>query len=174
MNEIVIKQRKLKEGEISLLMDEISRTPFMIGYTKRELQKFPNVFVAEYEGEFAGVCANIGMGFNWVEVGPILVLEKFRGLKIGKQLFEIAFDAAVSKQNNIYMVSLNPIVKKWMQEREMTLANHVFYLSFIIIWHDIKMFFSLYRILEYFRKSFLYRGKPEYIYGFRLNPRQKC
>ena len=174
MNDLAIKQRKLKKGEIDLLLDEISKTPFMIGYSKRELQKFPDVFVAEFKGKFAGTCANIGMGSNWLEVGPILVLEKFRGLKIGKQLFEIAFDVAVLESKNIYMVSRNPIVKKWMQERKMILANHVFNLPFPIIWHDIIMFFSLFRIIEFFRKSFLYRHKPEYVYGYKLNLRQKC
>lgn len=174
MNEIVIKQRKLKEGEIALLIDEIKRTPFMNGHSKREWHNFDDVFVAEVSGKFAGVCVDIDLGFNWVEIGAIVVLEEYRGMKIGKKLFERAFDFALSKKKNIYMVSRNPIVKKWMLERKMILANHVFNLPFIIIWHDIIMFFSFYRIAEFFRKSSLYRNKPEYIYGFRLNPRQKC
>lgn len=140
----------------------------MNGHSKREWRNFNDVFVAEIDSKIAGVCVNIDLGFNWVEIGAIVVLEKYRGLKIGKKLFNQAFDYAVKDKKNIHMVSRNPIVKKWMQERNMILANHVFNLPFPIIWHDFVMFFSLFRILEFFRKSFLYRNKPEYIYGYKL------
>lgn len=167
MNQVKIKKRKLKEEEITILIDEIQKTPFMNGHSKREWRKFSDVFVAEMKDKLAGVCVAIDLGFNWVEIGAILVLGEHRGMKIGKQLFNITFDYAESKKN-IYMVSRNPIVKKWMFDKKMILANHVFNLPFPIIWHDIIMFFSLYRILEFFRKSVLFRHKSEYIYGYKI------
>ena len=169
MNQMKINKRKLREEEITLLIDETRKTPFMTGHSKREWRNFSDAFVAEVKNNFAGVCVDIDLGFNWVEIGAIIVLEQFRGAKIGKKLFIEAFNYAESKKKNIYIVSRNPIVKKWMQENKMILANHVFNLPFPIIWHDIIMFFSLYRILEFFRKSVLFRHKAEYIYGYKIN-----
>ena len=169
MKEFIIKRRKLTTKEIDLLILEIKKTSFMAGHSRREWHNFSNVFAAEVEGKIAGVCVVIDLGFNWVEIGAIIVLEKYRGLKIGKQLFEQSYEFAKKQNKNIYIVSRNPIVKKWMKERGMILANHVFNLPFPIIWHDFVMFFSLFRIIEFFRKSFLYRNMPEYIYGYKLN-----
>jgi len=168
MNEPIIKKRKLTKAEIALLIDEIQRTPFMNGHSKREWRNFSDVFVAEVDNKFAGVCVDIDLGFNWIEIGAIIVLEKYRGLKIGKKLFEKAFDFAIAKKKNIYVVSRNPVVVKWMKEKGMVLKNHVFGLPWVILWHDFVMFFSFFRIIEFFRKSFSYRNKPEYIYGYKL------
>jgi len=169
MNDLVIKKCKLKASEIKLLIQEIKKTPYMAGHSWREWRNFSDVFVAEASGELAGVSVVIDLGFNWVEIGAIYVLEKYRWAKIGKQLFDQAYNFAVADKKNIYIVSRNPIVKKWMQERKMTLANHVFNLPFPIIWHDFIMLFSLFRIVEFFRKSFIYRHKPEYVYGYKIN-----
>lgn len=168
MNGLIIKKRKLSDREIKILIEEIKRTPYMAGHSWREWRNFSDVFVAEINGELAGVSVVIDLGFNWVEIGAIYVLEKYRRAKIGKKLFDQAYSYAVSEKKNIYIVSRNPIVKKWMLDKKMILANHVFNLPSPIIWHDIIMFFSLYRILEFFRKSVLFRHKAEYSYGYKI------
>ena len=168
MNQVVIKKRKLKAKEIDLLMSEIKRTPYIIGHSQREWLSFQNVFLAEINNVFAGVCVNKNLGFNWVEIGPILILEKFRGAKIGKKLFAKAFDWAELKKKNIYMVSGNPVVINWMKDRGMKTQNHIFGLPWPIIWRDIVMVFSLYRISEFLRKSSLHRQKSKYIYGYKI------
>jgi len=168
MNDLVIKKRKPKEGEIDLLVNEIRETPFIVGLTKREWGNFCDIFVANISGFLAGVCVVKNLSFNWVEIGPILVLKKYRGKNIGQNLFDQAFDFAESKKKNIYIVSRNPVIVKWMEKRGMVLKNNLIGLPWPILWHDFVMVFSLFRIFEFLRKSFIFRKKSEYIYGYKL------
>ena len=159
-----IIERKLSAREIKEIFDEIKRTPTIVGYTKKEWRRFNLIFVAETSHKIVGVSALKRIDENWLDLSALFVLEKYRGRGFGKLLFQKTLKWAKSHHQNIYFVSRNPIVIKWAKEEKVKSFKSFFELPKRIKLHIIKNSLNLYRIFEFIRKAFVFRGQKGYVF----------
>ena len=147
-----ITHRPLTHREAVRLHQELRSTPNILGYTVRELERLPDVHVAEVGAEFAGVCFSVDLAAGWTEIAALYVLPDFRGAGLGAILFHAAWERALGRHRHIYVLSRNPQVVGWMRDRGMTmdgslwrapLAVHRYMLRHMVSWH---------RSVEGFRK----------------------
>jgi GNAT superfamily N-acetyltransferase len=160
-----ITYRKLTNNEIDQLFSEIKKTPDLTSYTKAEWGRLGRIFVAEISGSLIGICAASYFNNDWVEIGVIYVLEKYRGEGVGSALFKKAYEY-YEKDKNIFMVSRNPAVIYMMKKKKMDLTGNFLKLPWSVKIHILKFIFSLYRIKEYFRKN-IGRIKSPFIFGLK-------
>lgn len=162
---LTITKSKLTRQEINYLVEGIKATPNIIGYTKREWERFGEVFVARVDGKMVAVAVNSNLTDGWAETPVLFVNEDYRFKGIGKKLFTEAIAELKKSSQNIYYVSRNPIVIKWMQEEGMKFDN-IFYLPFPVILHIIHKSLSLYRIKEYIRKLIIFPHQKPFLHAF--------
>lgn len=144
--------RALTEAEARLLHQELKNTPYILGYTVRELQSLQEVWVAEDAGELAGVCVSVDLAGNWTEISFLLVLPAFRGQGYGRDLFREAWQQARYRQRHVYVLSRNPTVLKWMSELGITVTRRLWAAPWSVHWHMQKHMASWYRCREQWRK----------------------
>lgn len=114
---IQIEVRRLADKEITTLMEEISKVPDITYITKRILQKIDKSYIAtETESkQLAGVCSVMSVSKKWVKVGPLLVVEAYRGQGIGGWLINQVLEQ--HKHFNIFVGSSNPRVQAMLEKR---------------------------------------------------------
>lgn len=168
----MIIYRKLSKQEITVLANEVKSTPNIIGLTRKEWTDLGKVFVSEVSGELAGVCADKDLGFGWSEIADLVVLEKSRGLGLGRELFNTVFKHAKASHKHIYAVSRNPLVVAMMRKSGFEFVKSFLFLPHPVQYNNIKLIFNFYHIKEYLRKYFKYRyfnNVSPYNYGIYLN-----
>jgi GNAT superfamily N-acetyltransferase len=151
--QITVTQRMLTTDEARTIHLALRTTPNILGYTIGELKSQRQMFVATVEGEFAGICFNTDLLFGWTEIAVLYVLDHHQGKGIGKTLFDTAFAQCQERQRHIFILSRNPVVVHWMEQKGMIvekanpahapLAFHLY--SFWYMAHP-------YRNIESFRK----------------------
>jgi len=176
MNYKIIK-RKLNENEIALMVAEIKKTPHISAYSKLEWKNCQNLFVAQNdEGEMLGACLNDDFQKSWTEIAALFVLENYRGVGIGKELFKMSLIDIIARKRNVLAMSNNPFVVKMMKEYRLETFDSLENLpdpyrqhSFILnSFYEIRWFLNWYRITEIIRKKFVFGAKAKFTYGLKI------
>ncbi|QIZ70449.1 GNAT family N-acetyltransferase [Oxynema aestuarii] len=170
---VKIVRRKVTSPEAQLLLKEIQKTPYIVGYSYKEWREAENIRVAEdSHGNLMGVSLNIDFGKNWTKIAVLYVREANRGRGIGKRLFYSAFEEAIARKRHVYTISSNPMVIKMMADLEFTTFSSL--LNFpkayqserrLIYIHMLAWLANLYRIKEMMRKHWIYDEEEQFIYG---------
>lgn len=172
MDKLKIIKRRLSTAEVEYFINEIKTTPNITGYTKKEWNNFNNIWVAEVNHEIVGIVVNTNLLKSWVETSIVYVISSKRNQGIGKALFLSAFNSALRENKNIYYVSRNPIVIRWMKEKNMIFSK-ILGLPLPILIHIIIKSLSIYRIKEYCRKRYIYKPKKQFLHAYIINDLKK-
>ena len=167
--------RNLQPNEAQTVVDEVKTTPNITGYSLKEWLSYKKILVAEdEEGKMLGVCLYYDFHKNWSFISVLIVLKPFRGMGIGKSLFEKCCDNILRDGKNIYTASKNPIVINMMKKMNFTLFDTLFGLpkgykkyEFIFILRLINWIFSSYRLKQAVRKAKLYGVRSNFTYGIK-------
>ncbi len=162
-----IIRRRLTPDEARQVHHALRETPNILGYTVRELLDLTDVFVAEEDGLFAGLCFSADMGRRWTEIAALLVLPHFRGQGLGNALFSAAWDRAWRRGRHVYVLSRNPQVVGWMKARGMDIAQAGRKVPFAVHGHLARHMASGYRWREGFRKRQAIHACPPLIQGIK-------
>jgi GNAT superfamily N-acetyltransferase len=131
------------------------------------LLRLTDVFVAEEDGIFAGLCFSADMGRHWSEIAALLVLPHFQGRGLGNALFSAAWDRAWRRGRHIYVLSRNLQVVGWMEARGMEVGTTGWKLPGAVHWHLARHMASGHRWREGFRKRQAIRACPPLIQGIK-------
>jgi GNAT superfamily N-acetyltransferase len=145
--------RQLTQAEAARLHEELKTTPNILGYTVKELTRFPDVLVAEIEGDFAGVCISKDLRFGWTDIAVLYVLPAFRGRGIARELYTAAWQRAQQRGRHIFTLSRSPEVIHLMEQFGMELSRSMWRAPLAFHLHMNRHMMSWYRIKEAMRKS---------------------
>jgi len=143
MTEIV--HRPLTQAEAVLVHLALKDTPNILGYTVRELECLTDVYAAEAEGQFAGVCFSVDLIHGWTEIAALCVLPEFQGRGLGGALFAAAWERAQARHRHLYVLSRNPQVIQWMQARGMDVGGKFRDIPLAVHWYMARHMASWYR-----------------------------
>lgn len=149
----MLVHRRLTPAEALLLHEELKTTPNIFGYTVRELCRFADVFVAEVDGELAGVCISKDLCFGWTDIAVLYILPAFRGHGFGTQLYAAAWQRAEERQRHIYTLSRSVEVIHLMERFGMEMTRSIWKAPLAVHLHMNRHMMSLYRIQEARRKA---------------------
>lgn len=166
---IKLIKRKLKKSEIEQLFIEIKDDPNITGYSHKEWKLLDQIWLAEVQGEFAGLGNIKIIDKNWSELGLYYVLKKYRGKGIGTLLFNKTYDEVRKSYRNIYIVSRNPVMIKMMRKKGIKIVPSFFNLPFVIIIKSIIFSLNCYRMKEYFRKILKHKSFAKLVFGIAIN-----
>jgi len=164
MEQFEIQKRALTDQEIDLVVEEIKKTPNITGYTKKEWQKFADIFVAQKSGELAGICLVKKINKQWSELAVLFVLPKFRHLGLGRKLHFKAMEYLQNK--NIYAVTRNEATIDFLKHDHFELLNFSqlpFFLKLRVFIYAL----SFYRIKEYVRKTRVFKNTQKWFYAIK-------
>lgn len=165
MTEIV--HRPLTQTEAMQVHLALKDTPNILGYTVRELTRLSDVYAAEEDGQFAGVCFSVDLRQNWTEIAALCVLPPLRGRGIGRALFRAAWDRAQARRRHVYVLSRNPQVIGWMSARGMEVGGKFRDAPLAVHWYMARYMASGYRMAEGFRKRKAIGQCPELVQGIK-------
>ena len=165
MREIVHRPLTLAEAE--QVHAALRETPNILGYTVRELLRLSDVFAAEADGAFAGVCFSVDMGQRWTEIAAVFVLPEFQGRGIGTVLFAAAWDRGWARGRHLYVLSRNPQVVGWMEARGMKVSAVGGKAPLAVHWYMAGYMASRHRWAESFRKRKAIRACPALVQGIK-------
>lgn len=134
---VVIKQRKLREDEIELLIEESRKFPDL-GLIKRKLwNEFDSIYVVTKNNKLVGICSITSLK-KWIKIGPLIVIEQFQGRSYGKLLLTRVVED--HKNKNIYIGSSNEAVWKMAKELNFQERNGFINLPNVIKTYLVKYF----------------------------------
>lgn len=169
--QITVVKRKITDKEAELLVHDIKFFPDLFYYSEAILLSLPVTCVVEVDGQFAGMCGLYEF-ITWIKIGPLVVLNRYQGLGLGRILLEHVVHAYSRK--NLYTLSSNPRVQHVVQSLGFIKQNW----GLIGIPWEVQRFLfkeliskvSLKFIKESIRKSFTYK-RGEVCYFVRYNDR---
>jgi GNAT superfamily N-acetyltransferase len=159
-------KRSLALEEADLIFHLIKTDPNITGYTVKELSHFKHTWIAEVNKKFAGFVVNKDFGQNWTECAAIYVLEEYRGIGIGRKLFETSIHDAKDREKNFFTATRNPKIIKIIHEQNMIIKTHLISLPFPIAKRNIRFILNFYRIKETIRKAIKYKN-ANFIFAFK-------
>lgn len=175
MIENQILKRRLSFSESSLLVENIKKTPNIIGYTVQEWMRSEHSFLALTGDTLIGACLNYDFHQRWRKVAALIVIEEYRSNGAGKALFYESCNDAIAAGKSIYTVSANPIVIEMMNELGfqtfpsiIALARKYPIYGISILLHSLRWLVSWYRIKETVRKAFQYSRDSGFTFGIKL------
>ncbi len=159
--------RPLTLAEARQVHAALRDTPNILGYTVRELTRLSDVYVAEADGVFAGLCFSVDMAQNWTEIAALFVLPRFRGRGMGDALFAAAWERAWTRKRHLYVLSRNPQVVGWMEARRMEVSAVGWKAPLAVHWYMARYMASRYRWAEGFRKRKAIRASSPLMQGIK-------
>lgn len=162
-----VVHRPLSLVEAKQVHAALKETPNILGYTVRELTHFSDVFVAEVDGMFAGVCFSVDLTQNWTEIAVLFVLPEFEGQGLGTALFEAAWARAGQRRRHLYVLSRNPQVVGWMKARGMEVGAVGWKAPWAVQWYMARYMASRHRWAEGFRKRRAISACPPLMQGIK-------
>ena len=168
-------ERVLSDEEIGKLVKGIALTPNITGYSFWEWKQMGKVWVAEEEhGKMMGICLCHSLGREGCILDVLFVLEEFRGLGVGKGLFEHLINLAFSNQRFVYTASREQVVIRMMEKMDFLLFNTLYKLpesyrqyEWALAWYHFRWMVSIYRMSEISRKQKVYNCNEPFIYGIK-------
>ncbi|MBE9007409.1 GNAT family N-acetyltransferase [Fortiea sp. LEGE XX443] len=172
-----ISKRKVTKPEARLLVRQIKLTPNIMGYSLTEWMTAEHIMVAEDEnGSFVGACLSYDFHEDWNKIAALFVLKEFRGMGLGRSLFDKSCEDALKRRKNLYTISANKIVIKMMQDLDFVTFDSLAHLpksannkyKFVFYSHHLKWIANFYRLQEIARKTILYKSQKKFVYGVKL------
>jgi GNAT superfamily N-acetyltransferase len=132
---VQINHRSLNDQEIELLEMEMKSFPDIGFLGARMWKKFGKCYVVTVDDTFAGVCAAIPL-HSWVKMGPLIVLRKFQGKGLGKQLVQAV--VLKHKGKKLYIGSSNPHVVRIVAKLNFKKESNFFKLPYELQLYQLK------------------------------------
>ena len=165
----MLSRRMLSDSEAAALHEELKTTPNILGYTRAELIRFRDVFVAEIEGKFAGACISKDLLFGWTDIAVLYVLPAFRGRGIARVLYTAAWQQAEERGRNIFTMSCSPEVIHLMEQFGMEIKKEIWKAPLAFhLYMNIHMS-SFYRTKEAIRKARQMKKAVPFVIGTKRN-----
>lgn len=165
MTEII--HRPLTQTEARQVHLALKDTPNILGYTVRELTRLPDVYAAEEDGQFAGLCFSVDLQRSWTEIAALCVLPQLQGRGIGRALFHAAWERTQARRRHVYMLSRNPQVIGWMEALGMEVGGKLRAAPLAVHWYMARHMASGYRMAEGFRKRKAINQCPPLLQGIK-------
>ena len=157
---ITIQKRPLTQGEAFLLINDIQEYPDLLYVSEHRFLSLPVAYVAEVDGQFAGVCGVYEFG-TWIKLGPLVALKTFHGMGIGRKLIErILIDFP---DRNAHISSSNIKVQKVVLSLGFTERESFFSLPNVVkkfLFGQLMDMISIKLIVDSTRKFFQYKRGP--------------
>ena len=112
---VISKLRHLTREEIAILRPRIAISEYMTGFSRRQWRRMKAIVAYTRDGKLIGFLAIIPINRYWNELGPVYILDEFRGQGWGSRLVDEAELLLVGK--GIYVVSHNIAMQKIMEGR---------------------------------------------------------
>lgn len=182
MSKFLVVKKKISKKDAKKLIKAIKKTNKISAYSLSEWINCNNVFAAyDSKGELLGACLNDDFSKDWTEIAALIVFQKYRGMGIGRKLFDASFYDSVNRGRDIMIMSNNPSTIHMMKKVDFEIyksleklpekyIRHRFTLNF---WYELRWNLNFYRIFERIRKKIVFGKKPKMIYGLRLNNKTK-
>lgn len=164
---IKITQKPFTKAEAKIVQSEIRQSSDITGYSLRELSRLRTVFKVYIDDNFAGACANFDFGRNWTELSAYIVFPEFRGQGIAKKLYAAAWDDAIKRNKNIYIVSRNLAMIKILRRTDLVIYDSFWQLPLAVKIDTFKFAISWYRIKEFLRKLPM-KKSGKFIFGIKM------
>ena len=97
-----IRQHTLTEEEITKLISSIKTAPDLAFVDRKNWKRYPNPYCVFADKEFAGVCC-ITETKHWIKIGPLVILPKYQGKRLGKLLFNTVVEKQTNKENDFFV-----------------------------------------------------------------------
>lgn len=159
---ISVNRRKLSEAEISLLIRDLPLFPNLAYVSRSRWRHMKNPYCLLASDQFAGVCG-IYRFDGWIKIGPLVLLQKYHGQGLGRQLLKVIFDD--HKNTSIFITSSNPAVHQIMSSFDFQELPGVFSIPFkvkMFLIRQITEHINISVAQEGIRKLFLQKGKRKY------------
>lgn len=165
-----LQHRSLTADEAVRLHEALKSTPNILGYTVFELRRLTDLFVAEVDRQFAGVCVSVDLPQGWTEIAALYVLPEFRRSGLGRRLFRAAWEQAQCRRRHVYVLSRNPQVVSWMRELGMAVDDQLWRAPWPVQCFMARHLASRHRVSEGFRKRHEIARCPPLMQGIRKYP----
>ena len=155
-----IVRRNLSKIEASRLVQEMRDFPDIVYFSESHLCHLPHTFVAEFDGQFAGVCGVYEIG-TWIKLGPLVVLQEYHGRGLGRALIDVILQHYPS--HNYLIISSNKIVQRIALTSGFAECRSFFALPNIVkfaLARQLVHMLNTRLILEKIRKSIHYKRGP--------------
>lgn len=155
-----IVRRNLSKIEASLLVQEMRNFPDIVYFSESHLSHLPHTFVAEIDGQFAGVCGVYEIG-TWIKLGPLVVLQEYHGRGLGRALIQKVLQNYPNK--NFLIISSNTKVQRIALTSGFAECRSFFALPNIVkfaLARQLVHMLNTRLILEKIRKSIHYKRGP--------------
>ncbi|GAB4463281.1 MAG: hypothetical protein OHK0029_31680 [Armatimonadaceae bacterium] len=164
---VEVVHRPLTLNEARRIHRELKTTPNILGYTVRELRQQRDLFAAEVDNCFAGICFNTDLPLGWSEVAVLYVLPEFQGQGIGRTLFTLACARCHDRGRHTFVLSRNPTVVRWMEETGFAVAPASWRAPLAFHLYGFWYMSNLYRWIEAFRICGSLRNARPMMQGIR-------
>ncbi len=146
---ISIVRRKLTELEITELVENVRIFPNLAYVSPNRWRHFADPYCLLVDGHFAGVCAIYNFK-NWVKLGPLVLLQKFHGKGLGKNLLHKIIQDNIN--TSIFIVSSNPAVQYIVTSCDFQHISSYFSLPLSV------QLFLIQQLVEHLNFSFIREG----------------
>ena len=157
---LTILKRPLTRGEALLLIKDIQGYPDLMYVSEKRFLDLSCTYVVEVDEQFAGVCGVYEFG-SWIKLGPLVALQKFHGIGIGRALIETVLKD--SPRRNVHISSSNEKVQKIVSSLGFQAHKSFFMLPNVVkkfLLGQLMTMLSLKLIIEDIRKSIKNRRRP--------------
>lgn len=165
---LIITKRKLTDGEIDLLTEDITQFPHL-GYMGKNLwNRLGETYVAYINDSFVGVCTAVPLK-GWVKIGPLEIIRKYQGYGYGKELISYVINRY--PDINVFFGSSNPKIISIARKLKFKSENNFFRIPRTIQIYLMKYLWdrlSIRFLIDTWKKS-LVKRHGDYHYFLRYN-----
>lgn len=146
---ISIKRRSLTGPEVTCLMQDVRLFPDIAYVSLVRWRRLSDPYVLEVDRMFSGVCGVYSFD-RWIKLGPLVLLKKYHGYKLGKHLLKTIIDD--HPNISIFITSSHPAVQHTIESFGFQQVS-----SFFSLPKEVKRFL-IRQITEHMNISFLYEA----------------
>ena len=117
-----MKYSKPKEEEYIQIIKEINNSPNIVNWNVSEIKHLEESssdiikYLFDKNHNLVGLYVIKKLNIRYIEIAVILVLEEYRDLGYGYRLLMNCLNDCKNYNSNIYTVSRNPVVTKWLKQ----------------------------------------------------------
>ena len=117
ITEVISGKDGLGYEDLERLAQEIHRTPYISFIPEKMWRKMEEIYVSRVDGELAGLLALVDLGDNWVEIGPLIIMQEYPiniRAQIARQLISKINEGL--KGRNAFWTSHNPTIQQFAEK----------------------------------------------------------
>lgn len=114
VTEVVSGKDDLSSEDLQRIKEEIHRTSYISYIPENIWRKMEEIYVTRINGDLVGLLALVDLGDNWVEVGPLLIIQEYplnTRARVAMQLLQGSEEGI--KGRNAFWTSHNPSIQKF-------------------------------------------------------------